>query len=444
MIERYVRKEMGEIWEIDNKYRKWLDVEIAILQAREKLGLIPQEVVQDALENGSFTAERINEIELEIEHDLLAFVTAVQENLDPKYAGEFHNGPTSYDIEEPATALMMMQSVDIIIKDIETLMDVIIFRAVEHKHTIEIGRTHSQHATPVTFGLKLLNWYDSLSHGLELVKQAKEAISCGKINGAVGIYGTLSPSVEEIACGILGVNTAKVSTQILGRERHAQMLTSLAIVAGIAQNIAEEVCILSQTEIGEVAEPREEGDKGSSVMFHKRNPKVSARVKGLAREMRAYALVSMENITTWSERDIDQSGSERIIIPDAFQLLDYMLAKLTWVIKGLEVFPKRMLENLEMTYGVIASPQIKSLLLSKGVEPDKAYRLGQRASFMALEQKKHIKEVLMEWGETAYFFETTEDKYQLDLCFDWGRQLKHIDTIFARFVIKSKSKDEKN
>lgn len=442
MIKRYVRKEMGKIWTDENKYRNWLEVEIAILQAKAKLGLVSDEAVKQIVENANFTVERIEELDAEIEHDMLAFVTAVQENLDPKYAGELHRGATSYDIEEPATALMMMQSADIIINDIVSLTETLLWKAVKYKDTLMIGRTHGQHAQPIAFSLKLLNWYDSLYQGLELVKQAKRAISCGKISGAVGTYGTLNPKIEKIACEILGVNIAKVSTQILGRERHAQMLTALAIVAGIVEKIATEIRILSQTEIGEVREPRKKKDTGSSIMPHKANPKISARLCGLARNMRVNALVAMENISTWSERDIDQSGPERIIIPDSFQLLDYMLAKLIWVIQGLEVFPERMLENMEMTQGVIASPQVKDLLLSKGVEPKKAYRLVQKASFTAINEKRTLMDVLLTWEKTAGYFENATERQELSSCFEWKNQLKYVDQIFERFGI-GKQKDKK-
>ena len=443
MIKRYVRKEMGEIWEDKNKYRKWLEVEMAVLRARAKIDLDHSAIKAEKhiRENAKFTVERIEELDREIEHDMIAFITAVQENLDSKYAGEFHKGLTSYDIEEPATALLMMESADIIIENIELLIQVILEKAKEHKETIMIGRTHGQHAQPITFGLKLLNWHYSLENDLELVKQAKEVISYGKISGAVGTY-TLSPEIENFACwAVLRINPAKISTQILQRDRHAQMMSALAITAATVEQIATEIRILSQTEIGEVREPFKKKQKGSSAMPHKKNPIICERLCGQARIIRANLMAAIENIAVWSERDISQSSVERVIFPDSFQLLDYMLAKLTWVIQGLEVFPENMRANLEKTYGVIASGEVKTLLLNKGVEPEKAYRLVQDTSFIAINEKKTLMEVLLTWDKTADYFESATERQELSSCFEWKNQLQYIDQIFERFGVgKEKEK----
>lgn len=436
MIPRYKRKGMDEIWRDQNKYQKWLDVELAVLKAKVELDLIPEEVLMHIENNASFTVKRIEEIDKEIEHDMIAFIMTVQENLDPKFAGEFHKGLTSYDIEEPAMALLLQTSVQTIIRDIVILREAILKRAKEHKWTIMAGRTHAQTAEPITLGFKLLNWNYAFERNLTLLKQVREVISYAKISGAVGVYGDIDPRIEKIVCQNLKpafweFSPPKISTQILQRDRHAQMMSALAITAATIEKIATDIRLLSQTEIQELREPFKKKQKGSSAMPHKENPIICERLCGQARIIRANLMVAIENIATWHERDITQSSAERIIFADSFELLDYMLNKLTWVIEGMKVFPENMLANLEKIQGTWASQKVKTLLLNKGVEPEETYRLVQKSCFEAIKQKKHLKDIIL--GKRPDLFASKKDTAELESCFDYKRHLKHIDEIFRRF-----------
>ncbi len=434
MIVRYKGKELDEIWSDQSKYEHWRLVEIAVLEAKAKLGLVPLRVVDDVRRNAVFTVEEINEQDKILRHDMNAFIKVVQRSLSPETAREFHNGLTSYDVEEPATALLMMKSIDIIIDDVVRLKEVVFEKAKEHKYTIQIGRTHGQHAEPITFGLKLLNFYDSLGIGLEFLQQAEETISYGKISGAVGTY-VLDPKVEELVCENLGIKPAPVSTQILQRSRHAKVMSALAVIAGTIEQMAIEFRILSMTEIGEVREPFSKKQMGSSTMSHKKNSIILERCSGQPRVLKGNLIAAMENIVSWSERDISQSSVERVIFPDSFQLLDYMLGKMTQTIEGLEVFPERMKENMELTYGAIASQELRLLLLDKGVAPESAYRLTQKLSFEAMQTRTHLKELVQKDKEISGYFNTPKSKKELEACFNYSLRLKYINEIFARFHI---------
>lgn len=433
MIDRYKRKEMGRIWEDKNKWQKRLDVELAVLEAEAKLGLAPQEGVEDIKKKAGFTVERINEIDAEIEHDMNAFIMTVQERIGSQNAWLFHRWLTSYDSEEPATALIVRESIEIIKREMEELMKIVLDRAKEHRWTIMIGRTHGQHAGITTFGLQLLNYYYDLETGVKYLSQAEETMSYGKISGIVGAYTNLDPRIEEIACRKLGIKPAKISTQILSRIRHASLVSVLAIIASSMEKIATDIRNLSRPEIGELREPFKRMQKGSSAKGHKRNPVITERVCGLARIIRAYTQVALENVVTWEQRDITQSSPERIVIPDSFQLLDYMLHKMIWVVGQMEIFPERMEENIEQTYGTLASQEVRTLLLEKGMNPEEAYRLVQKLSFQALEKKEHLQMLILLDKKSSNYLQEEADKKELRNCFNWRKHLVNAEQIFDRF-----------
>ncbi len=429
MIPRYVRKEMGRIWSDQNKYEKWLMVELAVLWTRRKLKQLPRYAWERISKHARFTVEEIEALDKEIGHDMNAFIGVIQRYVKSKWAGEFHKELTSYDVEEPALAIQMREAIDLIKEDIKKLQEALLSRAKEHKWTIMAGRTHGIQAEAITFGLKLLVWYEALSRRLKMLDEAREVINVGKISGAVGTY-TLSPIVEKMVCQKLQMKPAKISTQILQRDRHAQVMSALAITAGTIEQIALELRRLCQTEFGEIQEPFTEKQKGSSAMAHKKNPVLLERICGLARVIRNNAGAALEDIATWAERDITQSSVERIILPDSFQALDYILDRLTWVVQKMEVFPERMLENLNKTQGTIFSQQVRVWLLNKGMEPEAAYRVTQTACFEAIAARTPLLEVLKKKPELAGY-----PLSEMADLFDYRNQLKHIDEIFARFGI---------
>ncbi len=436
MIERYVPKKMAKIWDLQRKYQGWLDVELAFLWAKAKLGMIEEKVFKYIGTHASFSVKRIETIDKEIEHDMNAFIATVRESLGP-YAGEFHKGITSYDIEDPALCLQLKEASEIILFDLRALMFVIFKRAKEHKWTFMMGRTHGIQGEPITFGWKLCVWHYALKRALNRLERAKEIISYGKISGAMGVYGDLDPEIEKLVCQRLGLNPSKASTQILQRDRHAEYMSALAITAGTLEQIATEIRLLAKTEIGEVEEPRKPKQKGSSAMPHKKNPIICERICGLARVVRANALIAFENIATWGERDISQSSAERVIFPDSTQVSDYMIQKLTWVIQGLRVFPKRMLANMEMSYGVTASQQVNVALLDKGLDPDMVYYYVQKCAFKAMEEKRPFRQILSEEPICKNGFKTDEilSVEELNKCFDYKNQLRFLEEAMARFSI---------
>lgn len=431
MISRYSRKEMRQIWSDENKYGKWLKVELAFLGVKQTLGMVSGEAVGHIAKNAKFSVKRIEEIDKEIEHDMNAFIMAVQENLDPKFTGEFHKLLTSYDIEEPSLAFILLDAIKIIKIDVESLMYVIYNRAKEHRQTIILGRTHGQPAQLTTFGLKLLVWFSMLGRDLGRIKQAEEAIKYTKLSGAVGTY-DLDPKVEELTLRNLGLQPISISTQIILRDIHAQLISALAICGATIENISRQIWLLSQPEIGEAREPFKKKQKGSSAMPHKKNPVICERLFGQARMLRANLSAAIENIVSFGERDISHSSVERIIFPDSFLLLDYMLDKMKWVIEGLEIFPERMKENIEKTYGTIFSQQVKVMLLEKGMPPEEVYRKIQEYSFEAINTKAQLKYLLCADPEVSKFASSEEIKK----CFWPENQLKNIHHIFKRFGIK--------
>lgn len=436
MIKRYVPEKMVKVWDLRRKYQGWLEVEMVFLWAKAKLGMIEEKAFKYIVAHASFTVEQIEEIDNEIEHDMNAFIMTVRKSLG-EYAGEFHKGITSYDIEDPALCLQLREAVEIIILDLEALMIAILERAKEHKWTLMMGRTHGIQGEPITFGWKLCVWHYALERALNRLEQAKEIISYGKISGAMGAYGDLDPRIERLACQTLDLKPSKASTQILQRDRHAEYMSALAITAGTLEQIATEIRLLAKTEIGEAEEPRKPKQKGSSAMPHKKNPIICERICGLARLVRANALIAFENIATWGERDISQSSAERIIFPDSTQVLDYMIQKLTWVIKGLRISPERMLANMEMSYGVTASQQVNVALLDKGLDPDTVYYFIQKCAFKATGEKRPFRQVLSEEPINKKGLKTNEilSTEEFNKCFDYRNQLRFLEKVLARFDI---------
>lgn len=427
MIERYTFPEMRALWSDENRFKKWLEVEIAILKAKMELNLIPKEAFQRIKKRASFNLSRIKELEEKFHHDMLAFISNVQESLsaDAKY---FHFGLTSYDIEDPAKSILLKESGAIIMKDIEKLMQILKEKALKHKNTVMIGRTHGVHAEPITLGFKLAVWYEEMKRNLERVKGARENILYGKISGACGTHSHLPIEVEEIALKNLGLHPAPVSTQILQRDRHSEFVGTLVITTSSIENFATQIRLMQQTERGEVEEPFGTQQRGSSAMPHKRNPVVCERICGLARVIRGYASMALEDITTWDERDISQSSVERIILPDATILTDYILRKFAFIIKNLKVNEKKMLENLKKTNGVVFSQNVKTALISNGMNPDEAYTLVQNCAFRAMKNNLPLKAILLKEKIIRDYLTTDE----INSCFDLKKHLKNIDFIFKR------------
>ena len=376
MIDRYCYPEMRELWELESKYRHWLEVELAVCDAQAQLGLIPGDAAKTIRQKASFTVARIAEIEKETDHDLISFIKACTEHMGEEQRF-FHLGMTSYDIEDTALGLQLMKACNIILQDIDDLTAALAERALEHKHTVMIGRTHGIHAEPVTFGLKLAVWISEMQRNTERLQRAKESVASGKVSGAVGTYANIDPRIEALVCDRLGLRASKASTQILQRDRHAEYLAALAIIAASLEKFAMEIRNLQRTDILEVEEPFRKGQRGSSAMPHKRNPVTCERICGQARVVRANALIGLENVALWHERDITNSSAERVALPDSSSLVDYMLRRFTGVMKELNVYPDRMLENLNRTHGVIYSQQVLLALIDKGWTREDAYKLVQ-------------------------------------------------------------------
>lgn len=427
MIDRYSLKGMKGIWSREEKYKKWLLVELAVIEARGVLGEIPSDVYEEIRKRASFDAREIEKLETSLRHDLLAFVKNVQGYIGD-YAGYFHYGLTSYDVEDPALSLLIQDASDILIGDMVSLVSVLRKRAREFKDTIMVGRTHGVHAEPITFGFKLCVWMDEMKRNLERMRMVKEELRVGKISGACGTYPILSPEVEKTALERLGLKQAPVSTQVLQRDRHAHYLSVLAIVASSLEYFATQIRLMQQTERGEVREPFVTGQRGSSAMPHKQNPVLSERICGLARVVRSNALTAMENIALWDERDISHSSVERIIIPDSTILLDYMLNEFKYIGENLEVSGKRMYENLEMTGGVVFSQRVRLALIEKGMLPDDAYTIVQSAAFRSGDEHRSFRDILMKEEKIRKYLSSEE----IDACLDNGRILENISRILER------------
>jgi adenylosuccinate lyase len=418
---------MGRIWEPENRYAKWLEVEIAACEAMAEEGLIPREASETIKEKASFSVERILEIEEETKHDVIAFLTNVEEYVGPD-SRYIHLGLTSSDILDTSFALLLKEAVDMIIQGVKNLMDVIKHRAQEHKHTIMIGRSHGIHAEPITFGLKLAVWYSEMKRNLRRMEEAKDVISYGKLSGAVGTFANISPKIESLTLKKLGLTPAEISTQIIQRDRHAQYFTTLAILAGTLEKIAVEIRHLQRTEVLEAEEPFAKGQKGSSAMPHKKNPVGCENISGLARLVRSNCLAAMENMPLWHERDISHSSVERVIGPDSTILIDYMLHRMTGILKGLVVHSDRMIENLKRMKGLTFSQQILMKLATKGLERQEAYVMVQRNAMRVWESNQEFKRLVMEDQEIGKYLSNKE----IEEIFDLEYHLKHVDEIFER------------
>jgi len=426
MIERYSRPQMKKIWSEENKFDQWLKVEIAVCEAWAELGKIPKEAIPK-IKKANYNLDRIAESLKVTHHDMTAFLNSVAESLGEE-SRFIHLGLTSSDIMDTALSLQLKEAIDILEQDITELIAVLENKALEHKCTIMMGRTHGVHAEPITFGLKLALWAEEMKRNARRLAEAKKAISVGKISGAVGTYATVPPQVEERACVKLGLNPAPISSQIIQRDRHAQFITTLAIIASSLEKFATEIRSLQRTEILEVEEPFQAGQTGSSAMPHKRNPELCERICGLARLIRGHSLTSMENIALWHERDISHSSTERIILPDSCLVMDYILSLFTSIMSGLEVYPKNMRRNLELTQGLIFSQGVLLALIDKGVSREKAYKIVQGNAMKAWQEKRSFLSLL----EADTEITACLSKPELESLFDYNYYLKHVDNIFER------------
>lgn len=384
MIPRYSRPPMAAIWSDENKYRNWLEVELLACEAMNKLGQVPDADLKRIRSRAAFSVKRIEQIEAKVDHDVIAFLTNVAEHVGPS-ARYIHKGLTSSDVLDTALALQMVQAADILIDDVKNVRKAAAAQAKKHKRTAMIGRTHGIHAEPITFGLKMALMYDEFGRALERLERARDIVRVGQLSGAVGTHAHLDPSVEKYVCSKLKLKAAVISTQILQRDRHAEYMTALALVASSVERWAQEFRHLQRTEVHEVEEFFGEEQKGSSAMPHKKNPIIGERLCGLARLVRGYALTALENVALWHERDISHSSAERVILPDATIALDYMLVKLAGLVSNLRVLPKNMTANLERTRGLIHSQQVLLLLTEKGVSREDAYRWVQRNAMKSWE-----------------------------------------------------------
>lgn len=432
MIERYTLPEMGAVWSEENKYRKWLEVELAVCEAWARLGQIPKASLENIKKKANFSVKRIEEIEKVVKHDVIAFLTSVAE-----FVGEdsrfIHMGLTSYDIVDTALSLLMVESLDKIEKRLLELKKVLKKQALKYKKTPCIGRTHGVHAEPVTFGFKILVWYEEVNRHLERLQKARQVISVGRIAGSVGTYIHLDPRVEKYALKSLGLKPAKVSTQVLQRDRHAEVMSCLALIATSLEKFALEIRHLQKTEVLEVEEPFTKGQKGSSSMPHKRNPVRCERIAGLARIVRGNLQVALENIPLWHERDISHSSAERVIFPDSFILTDFLLAEMIDIINNWHVYPKRMLQNINATRGLIFSQAILLALTRKGLTREEAYKLVQNCSLKAWQENLDFKQLVSSDPEITRHLSPKE----IEVCFSLEPYLQKIDFIFERVFHES-------
>jgi adenylosuccinate lyase len=427
MIERYSRPEMRAIWTEENKFKAWLKVEILACEAWSELGVIPKEDVKKLWENASFDINRIYEIEEETRHDVVAFTRAVSETLgeEKKWV---HYGLTSTDVVDTALSYLLRQANEILEKDLEDFIAILADKAREHKDTVCMGRTHGVHAEPTTFGLKLALWHEEMKRNLARFRAAKQEVAYGKISGAVGTYANIDPFVEAYVCEKLGLSPAPISTQTLQRDRHAEYMATLALIATSLEKFATEIRGLQKSEMREVEEAFAKGQKGSSAMPHKRNPIGSENICGLARVVRGHMLSAYENVPLWHERDISHSSVERVILPDATQLLNYMLRRFMNIVKNLTVFPENMKRNMDRTFGLIYSQQVMLKLIEKGMSREQAYDTVQPRAMQAWEEQRSFRAIVEEDEKVTSLL----SKEDLDACFDYRYHLKHVDTIFER------------
>jgi len=439
MVERYAREEMASKWTMQAKYQAWLDVEKAVVKAWNKLGLIPDEDAKKIVENGSFNVERIDEIEKVTRHDLIAFTTSVSETLGDE-SRWFHYGMTSSDTIDTAVALQMKDSLALIIDDVKMLMESIKKRAMEHKMTLMVGRSHGIHGEPITFGLVLAVWYDEMHRHLTNLEQTMEVISVGQVSGAMGNFAHAPLELEEYTCEALGLKPAPASNQVIQRDRYARLATALALLASSIEKFAVQVRHWQRTEVYEVEEFFAKGQKGSSAMPHKRNPILTENITGLARMIRAYSIPAMENVSLWHERDISHSSTERFWLPDAFITSDFMLHRMNNVIANMVVYPENMMKNLNLTGGLVFSQRVLLELPKQGVSREDAYRIVQRNAMKVWEGLQQGKPALNEKGESLYLqylledeeLRSSLDEAQIRECFNYDYYTKNVDNIFHR------------
>jgi adenylosuccinate lyase len=431
MIERYTRPETGQIWEQDNRYQCWLDVELAACRAHNKMGNIPDEDLKEIESKAKFDIKRIDEIELEVKHDVIAFLTSVNENIGAS-SRFIHMGMTSSDVLDTALALQLKQANKIILKDIEEVIAVLRKRASEHKNTVTIGRSHGIHAEPITFGAKLCVWIDIFERNLERFKNAAEEIRVGQISGPVGTYSNIDPIIEEMVCTELGLKPARVSTQVIQRDLHAFYMQTLALIATTIEQFSTEIRHLQRTEVLEIEEGFSKGQKGSSAMPHKKNPISSENLCGLARIIRANSIAALENIPLWHERDISHSSVERVILPDSTILMDYMLNRFKNVMENLQVYPENMASNTQLYGGVIYSQRVMLALVDKGLSREEAYKLAQENAHRAWNNPDgNFRENLLNDKIVTEYL----SKLEIDECFSPNYYLRNINKIYERIGI---------
>jgi adenylosuccinate lyase len=427
MISRYTHPEMGRIWTEQRRYEAWLAVELAAADAMAEAGTIPADAAAELRHRAAFDIARIEEIERTTQHDVIAFTTAVAEQVGPA-ARYLHFGLTSSDVVDTALALQMVEACDLTLRNMAALAEAIRVRAEQHRRTPMIGRTHGVHAEPMTFGLKLALWYAEVQRNVARVRRARESVRVGKISGAVGTFAHLPPSIEAAVCRRLGLEAAPVSSQVIQRDRHAELLSALAVTGASLEKFALEIRGLQKTEIGEVEEPFAKGQKGSSAMPHKRNPIGCEQICGLARLLRGNAMAALENVALWHERDISHSSVERVILPDSFIVLDHMLRRFTRIVSGMVVYPDRMLENLRRSRGVVFSGQVLLELAARGISREQAYQWVQRNAMRSFEEQVDFKSLLRADPDITAVLSPAE----IERAFDLDVQLRHVDQIFDR------------
>jgi adenylosuccinate lyase len=427
MIPRYTRQEMGALWEPENRFRKWLDVEIAACEAWAELGEIPAEALKTIKEKAAFDVARIDEIESTVKHDVIAFLTSVAEFVGPE-SRFIHKGLTSSDVVDTALSLLMKEAAGLIIADLRELMEVLKEQAFRHKDTPCMGRSHGVHAEPMTFGLKFALWYEDAKRNLRRMERARDEINVGKVSGAVGTFSNVPPQLEALVCTKLGLIPESLATQVVQRDRHADYMASLALVAASVEKVAIEIRHLQRTEVLEAEEPFTEGQKGSSAMPHKRNPVGSENLSGLARVVRSNALAALENVALWHERDISHSSVERVIIPDSTILVDYMLNRLKGILQGLRIYPERMKLNMERSFGLFNSQRVMLALVEKGMTREDAYAVVQKNAMESWAKGVAFMDLLLADREIR----ATLNEDEIRGVFDVDFYLRHVDFLFKR------------
>ena len=430
MIERYTRPQMGRVWSERSKYDRWLQVEIAACEAWTEHGAIPASDMEK-LRRATYDYERLEEILVTHRHEMTAFLQSITERIGPE-GRWLHLGLTTSDVWDTATSLQILEAAALLDEDIDRVMDAIRERALEHKHTLMIGRTHGIHAEPITFGLKLAVWYDEMRRNKDRLAHARSNIAYGKLSGPVGTHGTVPPSIEASVCARLGLSPAPASTQILQRDRHAEYVTTLALIAASLEKFATEIRALQRTEIREVSEPFPKGQPGSSSMPHKRNPELSERICGIARLIRGYALTAMENVALWHERDISHSSAERLILPDASIALDYALDLLAGLVRDLNIDAGRMMDNMESTHGVLFSQRVLLALVERGMAREEAYGIVHRRAMESWESGRDFRAMMRSDREV----QQAMPPHELEALFDYKYYVRHVDEIFARVGLK--------